>query len=208
MGQQEYRQQNMGQFQILFLIAQTNLMFNRRATAGRQGYGHMAHQHFTQPASHNKENQPIANNENELTDALTLLTTAANANCSAFATVTSSNQQLTTQLTKAMKCLANLEIKLNEKTGDRDTNTPRYTTPNNKNYCHTHGFIVADKHTSATCNAKAEGHKDAATRTDTKILDAAQQAPHQGFLTGPTAAPRLLGSSNYVSTKVTNLINS
>jgi hypothetical protein len=39
--------------------------------------------------------------------------------------------------------------------------------PNNKNYCHTHGYIVADQHTSATCNGKADGHKDTATRDNT-----------------------------------------
>ena len=132
----------------------------------------MANQQLHQP-SHNKENQPLTNNENELTDALALLTTAAHADRTAFATITSSNQQLTTQLTEAMKRLAELKTKLNKKSGNRTPHntaprdTPKYTLPNNKNYCHTHGYVVSDEHTSATCNGKAEGHKDAATRTDT-----------------------------------------
>jgi hypothetical protein len=156
-------------FKSFFLVAQTNLMFNRRATAGRQGYGHMAKQQF-RPPDQDKENQPSADaNENELTEALALLTTAANADRTAFATITSSNQQLTNQLTEAMKRLADLEKKLHKPRGDREQreNNNRYALPNNKNYCHTHGFVVADEHTSATCNGKAAGHKDAATRTDT-----------------------------------------
>ena len=154
-------------FKSFFLVAQTNLMFNRRATAGRQGYGHLAQQQYHPPPSNqNKENPPMATSENDLNDALTLLATAANADRTAFATITSSNQQLTNQLTETMKRLAELEVKLkNKKPGDRDT--PRYTIPNNKNYCHTHGYVVADEHTSATCNGKADGHKDTATRADT-----------------------------------------
>jgi hypothetical protein len=33
-------------------------------------------------------------------------------------------------------------------------------------YCWTHGFRVVTGHSSATCNSKAEGHKDAATRAN------------------------------------------
>ena len=161
-------------FKAFFLVAQTNLMFNRRATAGRQGYGHLARQHTQQP-SHETENQPSTDQENELTEALTLLTTAANADRTAFATITTSNQQLTTQLTEAMKRLAELETKLNNNNnnngqGNRQRGGPRdstsYALPNNKNYCHTHGYVVANEHTSVTCNAKAANHKDNATRAD------------------------------------------
>lgn len=43
---------------------------------------------------------------------------------------------------------------------------------NNRNYavngyCWTHGYKVGTSHSSATCTAKAEGHKDAATRANT-----------------------------------------
>jgi hypothetical protein len=161
-------------FKSFFLVAQTNLMFNRRATAGRQGYGHLAQQqHHPQPPfqqqNSNKENPATDNQENELTDALALLTTAANADRTAFATITSSNQQLTQQLTDAMTRLADLEKKLHRnRGGGRDPgDTTRYALPNNKNYCHTHGYVVANEHTSATCNAKGDGHKDTATRADT-----------------------------------------
>jgi hypothetical protein len=77
-----------------------------------------------------------------------------------------------------MKRLAGLELQLTQKgnaqlpiTQDRSQDRRRqagsYTIPNNKNYCHTHGYIVADEHTSTTCNAKADGHKDTATRSNT-----------------------------------------
>ena len=37
----------------------------------------------------------------------------------------------------------------------------------NGNYCWTHGYRVGNKHTSATCQNKAPGHKDQATRNNT-----------------------------------------
>ena len=139
-------------FTSFFLIAQTNRMFSRRATAGRQGYGHWAQK---QAANSDKEI------DNGLTEALELLATAANDDRTAFATISSSNQQLTSQLTEAMKRLGDLENQLNQKGGGEQNKKPlTYTVPNNKNYCHTHGYIIADDHTSATATRKAT-----ATRT-------------------------------------------
>ncbi len=44
---------------------------------------------------------------------------------------------------------------------------PLPTQPNAHIYCWTHGFRVREGHTSLTCTNKAEGHKEAATRTNT-----------------------------------------
>ena len=38
----------------------------------------------------------------------------------------------------------------------------------NGNYCWTHGHRVGKKHTSETCNNKAEGHINKATAKDTQ----------------------------------------
>jgi hypothetical protein len=93
-------------FKVFFLVAQTNLMFSCQATAGPQGYGHLAHQ---QPQ------QPDANKRNEIAKTLALLATAANADRTAFSTIISSNQQLTNQLAEAMTRLANLETNFAQK---------------------------------------------------------------------------------------------
>lgn len=37
----------------------------------------------------------------------------------------------------------------------------------NTNYCWTHGYRIADSHTSATCHARADGHQAEATRQNT-----------------------------------------
>lgn len=62
-------EQTWDNFKSFFLIAQTNLMYSRRATAGRQGYGHLAQQHHQAPGD-NTENG--ANSDNEIADALAL----------------------------------------------------------------------------------------------------------------------------------------
>lgn len=47
----------------------------------------------------------------------------------------------------------------------RTNNSEQKFAPNG--YCWTHGFKVGLRHNSATCTNKADGHKDAATRTNT-----------------------------------------
>jgi hypothetical protein len=70
-------------------MTQTNLVFSRHATAGRQGYGHMDQEQAPPPNT---------DKENNVAEALVLLATTADADHSAFATITNSNQQLTRQL--------------------------------------------------------------------------------------------------------------
>jgi hypothetical protein len=61
-----------------------------------------------------QEQAPLPNTdkENDIAEALALLTTSTDADRSAFATITSSNQQLTQQLADAMKRLATMESKI------------------------------------------------------------------------------------------------
>ena len=53
-----------------------------------------------------------------------------------------------------------------EKNKPREARGPRKK-PDPNGYCWTHGYIVAHGHNSRTCNAKQEGHQDAATRSNT-----------------------------------------
>ena len=53
----------------------------------------------------------------------------------------------------------------NNRRRDRPTGKPQVFAP--EGYCWTHGYKVGLKHTSATCQAKADGHKDGATRANT-----------------------------------------
>ena len=84
--------------------------------------------------------------------------------------LTSANLALTTSnatLTAANKKLSEALAKVPATT----PGTPRSPRPPNKpfpgNYCWTHGHRISQHHTSATCGSKAEGHKDAATASNT-----------------------------------------
>jgi len=68
-------------------------------------------------------------------------------------------RDLTNKLTQLYTDVQDLKSSANK----RRTRPP----PNNKNYCHTHGYCVADDHTSATCKAPGPNHKKEATRANT-----------------------------------------
>ena len=54
----------------------------------------------------------------------------------------------------------------NEQLRNKHNRRPR-THQDNGNYCWTHGYHVGNKHNSATCQNKAPGHQDNATRENT-----------------------------------------
>jgi hypothetical protein len=96
----------------------------------------------------------------------------------ANATLTASNATLTTSysaLSAAYVILAAKAGGSNPTNGNADTrNNRRRNRGTDKpqvfaadGYCWTHGYKVGLKHTSATCNSKADGHKDGATRANT-----------------------------------------
>jgi hypothetical protein len=145
-------------FKVFFLVAQTNLLFSQRATASCQGYGHFA--------------ADTPNTYADISNALVLLAITADLDRAAFAPITTSNQQLTQQLADTLNRLGDLEAKLDKSSNVEPTR--RRGLPQNKNYCHTHGYIIADTHTSATCNSKAEGHKNTAFRA--KIMGCSTKA--------------------------------
>ena len=79
-------------------------------------------------------------------------------NSTALSSITSSVSDLQQQL-------ADLKRE-NEQLRNKHNRRPR-THQDNSNYCWTHGYRVGNKHNSATCQNKAPGHQDNATRKNT-----------------------------------------
>ena len=85
-----------------------------------------------------------------------------------LADLTTTNRDLAAQLaakdTELAKLRAQLANRPNKPTrAPTNQTTRRYT---NNNYCWTHGWDIADKHTGETCANPAEGHKKGATRAN------------------------------------------
>jgi hypothetical protein len=90
------------------------------------------------------------------------LATATAADRGMVATLTESNAHLVNQLEDNSNELRELKALIKkerlEKRGQRSFN------PSNKNYCWTHGYKVANTHTSLSCNFPKQGHKREATQ--------------------------------------------
>jgi hypothetical protein len=100
-------------------------------------------------------------------DAIAHLATATASDRGTVATLTTTNAKLSTQLEAAQEQIAQLKdeiaaLKNNIKPAWQGQ-LPIKTT-NNDSYCLSHGYQVTTSHTSATCNTKKSGHKDAATK--------------------------------------------
>jgi hypothetical protein len=92
------------------------------------------------------------------------LTTANAADRGIVATLTEANARLFKQLEDNSNELRELKALIKkeriEKRGQHSFN------PSPNNYCWTHGYKVANTHTSLSCNFPKQGHKREATRTD------------------------------------------
>jgi hypothetical protein len=103
-------------------------------------------------------------------EAIAQLATTTAPDRSTVAMLTTTNAKLATQLEAAhaliaqlKKEIATLKIKINPVwQGQRPTRTT-----NNNSYCWSHGFQVANSHTSATCSVRKTGHHENTTRLDT-----------------------------------------
>jgi hypothetical protein len=81
--------------------------------------------------------------------------------------LTTTNIKLATQLEAAQAQIAQLKDEiaaLKNKIKPAWKGQRPHKTNNNDSYCWSHGYQVAKSHTSATCNIKKSGHKDAATK--------------------------------------------
>jgi hypothetical protein len=102
-------------------------------------------------------------------DAIAQLATATASDRGTVATLTTTNAKLATQLEAAQAQIAQLKDEIaavkNKIKPAWQGQRPIKTT-NNGSYCWSHGYQVAKSHTSATCNMKKSGHKDAATKNN------------------------------------------
>jgi hypothetical protein len=102
-------------------------------------------------------------------DAIAQLATATASNRGTVATLTTTNAKLATQLEAAQAQIAKLKdeiASLKNKIKPAWQGQRPIKTTNNDIYCWWHGYQVAKSHTSATCNMKKSGHKDAADKNN------------------------------------------
>jgi hypothetical protein len=102
-------------------------------------------------------------------DAIAQLATAMASDRGTVATLTTTNDKLTTQLEAAQAQISQLknEIATSQNKIKPDWQGQRpIKTMNNDSYCWSHGYEVAKSHTSATCNMKKSGHQDAANKSN------------------------------------------
>jgi hypothetical protein len=144
-------------FKIAFTAAWLENQEDEAITTQGQGY---------HPANHVNAADTWAN---ETADAFANLASATAADRSTIASLVATTQDLTTQLATKDTLINELRRQLRNRpaTAAPGRADQGGNIPNNQNYCWTHGWIVADDHTSASCTRKRQGHKPTATRADT-----------------------------------------
>jgi hypothetical protein len=103
-------------------------------------------------------------------DAIVQLATATASDRGTVATLTTTNAKLATQLEAAHAQIAQLKneiVTLKNKIKPAWQGQRPVKTTNNDSYCWSHGYQVANSHTSATCNMKKSRHQDAANKSNT-----------------------------------------
>ena len=121
------------------------------------------HNQAANATEYETDDQTNYNFSQETAEALANLASATAADRSTVASLTAINEkltlqlsQVTTQLSKAMDKIAEMEKLVSTKPIDLSS----------KSYCWTHGFRVSRKHNSQTCKKPAEGHQRDATATN------------------------------------------
>jgi hypothetical protein len=102
-------------------------------------------------------------------DAISQLATATASDRGTVATLTTINAKLATQFQAAQAQIAQIKneiVALKNKIKPAWQGQRPIKTTNNDSYCWLHGYQVAKSHTSATCNMKKSGHKDAANKNN------------------------------------------
>jgi hypothetical protein len=119
-------------------------------------------------AGYHSANADVGQTEDQMAEAtigaLANLATATAADRGVVATLTEANARLVKQLEDNSNELRELKALIKkerfENRGQRSFN------PSPNNYCWTHGYKVANTHTSLSCNFPKQGHKREATRAD------------------------------------------
>jgi hypothetical protein len=109
------------------------------------------------PSSRNGFSAYIHDQENETNETLANIATSQAANCQAFCQLITTNSELAEQLRTALTDISSLKnLVLN-----KQPHKPRK--PHNS-YCWTHGFRIADGHTSQSCKNQRAGHQISTTK--------------------------------------------
>jgi hypothetical protein len=119
-------------------------------------------------SGYHSANAAVGKTEEQMDEAsigvLANLATATASDCGVVATLTEANARLVKQLEDNSNELRELKALIKkertEKRGQRSFN------PSPNKYCWTHGYKVANTHTSLSCNFPKQGHKREATRAD------------------------------------------
>jgi hypothetical protein len=110
----------------------------------------------------------VGQTEDQMAEAtignLANLATATATYCGVVVTLTEANSRLTRQLEDRSNELKEVNALLKKERADR--RGQRTFNPSLDNYCWTHGYKVANSHTSQSCNYPKNGHKHEATKTD------------------------------------------
>jgi hypothetical protein len=102
-------------------------------------------------------------------DAIAQLATATASDRGTVATLTTKKSKLATQVEAAHAQIAQLKnniATLKNKIKPAWQGQRPVKSTNNDSYCWSHGYPVVRSHTSATCNMKKSGHKDAANKNN------------------------------------------
>jgi hypothetical protein len=132
-------------FQTHFTTAWQDLQDDNLLTSQNQGYN---------PTNMLEQQQVTFTNDTA--EAFANLASATTADCSTLAALVATSKDLTNQLATKDKIINDLRLALsNSNNNNANTNrrNPRSQhgggLPNNKNYCWTHGYVIADDHTTS-----------------------------------------------------------
>jgi hypothetical protein len=119
-------------------------------------------------SGYHAENAAVGQTEEQMAEAtigaLANLATATAVDRGVVATLTEANALLAKQLEDKSNELRELKALIKKEKTER--RGQRSFNPSTNNYCWTHGYKVANTHTSLSCNFPNQGHKREATRTD------------------------------------------
>ena len=145
----------MDHFKTTFQQAQREVR-NQQRTAQQAGF--QANGIWCQPATSN--DNPLQ----ETAEALANLATATASDRQALQNLTNTVKELSNQIKAKRKQIDEL-IKAMNRTSTTGTNpkSTRWEKKDCGSYCHTHGYLVGPKHTSATCRQPGPNHNRNAT---------------------------------------------
>jgi hypothetical protein len=147
-----------GQFKIDFATAHCEFRLTNQ-TAQQSGF-HSANMMIEQGREETMQ---------DTVDAISQLATATASDRVTVYTLTTTNAKVATQLEATQAQIAQLKDEfaaLKNKIKPAWQGQRPHKTTNNDSHCRSHGYQVAKSHTSATCNMKKSGHKDAATKSN------------------------------------------